>query len=45
MDKNGRLLLEFCANEDEPANKINSLMKADQTVTVIIKESTDDNSL
>ena len=38
LDKVARLTLDFSAEDDEVINKVNKLMKADQTVEITIKK-------
>ncbi len=38
LDKVARLTLDFSAEDDEVIDKVNKLMKADQTVKITIKE-------
>jgi len=37
LDKVARLTLDFSAEDDEVMNKVNKLMKADQTIKITMK--------
>lgn len=43
MDKEARLMLEYSAEDDKLVADINSLHRADKTVTVVIMDSVNNN--